>query len=494
MERKLPTVAIALFVKNEFSDIKGWIAWHFALGVKTLFIFDDHSSDGTWEILQAAAQCYDIRLFRTDPITQPNFYWRQKDSFLQAVEETRDKYDWLGFLDGDEYLYIKHFDSAPEFFYRFDHADAVAFSWRIYGHDSVTLRSRFTTVEAFLKHSTPEFGPNRLIKSFVRPEKIKGDYRTPHWFDDIDATRYVRPHGGKVPHIGPEQSVDWSDAFIMHYICRSMEHFIERVKKRPDTASYWHGYNPIELTDREPLNVIPKLSEYLVNINKSMLSSAITKLKSLPFTKNNMDIVRSKEIPSVFRVKTHWNTYLYCDVATHTVIHATEENAEKNSFLPIIGLIYPSMPKMIVLQVQGHNVPFLKTMLEPVVDNKLIYRVDHIADERSALFKFSGDLGVYACFLPVGATYGNIEVNRLVANDHENITLEYLNDAVEYERDAINFHVSTSTTANDVIEWLANTQENPSSDQFLSVLYSLSPSVRNYISQYLVPGLLWPFI
>lgn len=52
MAENLPSVALALFVKDEFSDIAGWVAWHAALGVKTFFIFDDHSSDGTWEILQ----------------------------------------------------------------------------------------------------------------------------------------------------------------------------------------------------------------------------------------------------------------------------------------------------------------------------------------------------------------------------------------------------------------------------------------------------------
>ncbi|CAK7193411.1 hypothetical protein COMNV_01626 [Commensalibacter sp. Nvir] len=281
MEKSLPTVAVALFVRNEFSDISGWISWYFALGVKTLFIFDDHSTDGTWEILQAATKCYDIRLFRTDPIQESWFYLRQRDSFLKAVELCKGYYDWLAFLDADEYLYLKHFDTLPEFLDQFKDADAVAFNWRIYGHGHTVLRPKKAVVESFLRHSLPTFGANELIKSFFRPENHTGKYITPHWIEDIDPNRYFKPNNTKVTRIGSSQDVDWSDAFVMHYICRSMEHFTQRVKVRPDTSGCWGGYNTIDLEDKEPLRLMPKVNEIMASIYEQQFKDAIDLIRGV---------------------------------------------------------------------------------------------------------------------------------------------------------------------------------------------------------------------
>ncbi|MDI2091375.1 glycosyltransferase family 2 protein [Commensalibacter oyaizuii] len=500
MQRQLPTVAVALFVKNEFSDIKGWISWYFALGVKTLFIFDDHSTDGTWDILQAAAKCYDIRLYRTDPVNQPSFYWRQRDSFLQALAECRGKYDWLGFLDGDEYVYIKHFDSLPEFFYRFDHADAVAFSWRIYGHSNQILRPRKTAVEAYLQHSTPELGDNHLIKSFVRPDKMGTTYHSPHWFDDISIDRYVRPHGGKVKWGGPDQEIDWSDAFVMHYICRSMDHFIQRVKKRPDNHTYWKRFDHSSMKDEEPLRFIPKVYEVMEPIHREMLKSAILKIRNLTYVDKNtpreystVNSSNEMEIPSVVRVRTYFETFLYCDPTGH-VIHATEEHANAQGWIPMMGLMYPSTPDLIVMHAKDNASKFLRLQSSPFVYERLIFRLAEVKEGKKALLSLSGNLHFYTCFLPTDGRRGLISADRLEAKDYETVNVDFWYSGDQFQEKPLPFIINNATTVDDIIKWVSTAEEVPSGEQFLRVLHAVPSSVRDYISEYIAPGLLWPFL
>ncbi|CAI3925381.1 Glycosyltransferase involved in cell wall bisynthesis (WcaA) (PDB:5MLZ) [Commensalibacter communis] len=497
MEKTAPTVAIVLFVKNEFSDIKGWIAWHFALGVKTLFVFDDHSTDGTWEVLQAAAKCFDIRLFRTDPLNETNFYWRQKKSFLQAVEECKGEYDWLGFLDGDEYIYIKHFDTLPEFFYRFDHADAVAFSWKIYGHSNKVVRPKLTIVESFVEHSTTNLGDNQLIKTFLRPEKLKGNYHDPHWFYDIDADRYVRPHGGKVKNPGATQEIEWSDAFVMHYICRSMEHFVDRVKKRPDNAGYWKRFACSDIKDTEPLRFVPKMNDNLIMIHKAMLKDAIQKLGSSPYTSQNIvgNNIGYSETPAVYRVKSHFDTFLCYDPSSKLVVHATEESINQNNYKILLGLIYPSLPNIITitLEMQDDDVPYLRTREGVPLYNKLFFRIDALDDGKKGLLTLAGDVYYYTCFMPPNGSCGDLYSDRLICNDNEKVILEYVGEGNDFIDDSLPFNVFDVSSVDTIIEWIANTP-NLSEDQFLRVMYALPPSVRDHISKYLIPGLLWPYI
>ena len=60
---------------------------------------------------------------------------------------------------------------------------------------------------------------------------------------------------------------DWSVARLMHYQCRSMEHFLERLRKRPDVRIHenlWRGFDVARGTGRGlPLRLLPALQARL---------------------------------------------------------------------------------------------------------------------------------------------------------------------------------------------------------------------------------------
>ncbi len=217
-----------------------------------------------------------MRPLRTDLSVQP-FTARQRETYLGAIRMFRDEFDWIGFLDADEYLYLRGGADLPGFLSGFPQAAAIAFSWCIYGSNGHLLKPLAPTVEAFTRHSPAEFGHNRSVKSFVRPQFVVDRWRDPHTFN-VGGKPYLDPSGQPVRWGGPgaiNHPPDWSVAKLMHFIPRSMEHFIERIRRRSDlqglTNEYWNVFNVNEIEDREPLRLLPLLYRNLFRINNEIM-------------------------------------------------------------------------------------------------------------------------------------------------------------------------------------------------------------------------------
>jgi len=498
-------VAIALFVKNEFSDISGWIAWHFGIGAKTLFIFDDHSTDGTWDIIQSAAKSMDIRAERTDVESQPDFYWRQRDCFMKAAAFANGHYDWIGFLDGDEYVYFREAESLPQFLSRFPHADGVVLNWRIHGSSNRVVRPRKMAVEAFPQHSTPDLGDNVLVKSFVRPDRMGSKYHTPHWFD-VPTERYARADGRYVEKESPIQDIDWNDAFVLHYICRSMEHYVQRIKRRlnadlTDSIGYWTHFDRNDVSDYEPFRFLPKLRRFQVVINKNSAIRAIDILRdgnlpSQPFADDD-----PQEPPRrVVRIRScAWNSVLCINLVTREVFHADEDVIAAHGLVPLCGAIFSDVPQNVTLFVAGYSEGDSDQCLllsgDDRIFSELHYQVMKIGDAGESVVALRSTLSrQYICFLPPGRDgIGKVEVSRNAPQAWEHAHLSSVIGT--HERGEIDPPLlgATEPTFDTLVSWLRSQRSAPDVYRFLRLIAALTDEDRARLYR-AVPGLLWAFI
>ncbi|WP_025885925.1 glycosyltransferase family 2 protein [Asaia prunellae] len=109
--------------------------------LRRLIIIDDHSTDGTWEIIHCAAGLYPIEVQRASADEGRSFAERRSEAFGQAIEASRSRFDWIICLESDEYVYLEHENSVGAYLERFANADAITLHWSIFGSNNHVVPS-----------------------------------------------------------------------------------------------------------------------------------------------------------------------------------------------------------------------------------------------------------------------------------------------------------------------------------------------------------------
>ena len=221
-------------VRNEARDIAEWMAFHKAAGFTTQIIFDNNSTDATRSLVQAAGRLFDVHYHhwgQTD-------HKYQVDAYFTACHLYRHDFDWIAFIDSDEYLVTAGQSPISDFLAGFGACGGIGVSWAIYGSNGYETWPDIPVIEAFTRRSEAGFFPNRHIKSIVRPLAVES-CDNPHWFN-LNAP-YVAPSGQPLTWLAsPEGEVvrgltknlpDYSRCRINHYFTRSRAHWIEKVRR-----------------------------------------------------------------------------------------------------------------------------------------------------------------------------------------------------------------------------------------------------------------------
>lgn len=259
LDQKRPIVGCVLVVKNEAADISHWLYWHIAIGFDEIIVYDDFSDDGTRDIVRSYKSDQRIELHDAISPRDDHYFHRQQRCYKDAIAKARGRLDWLCLIDADEYLFLREHQTIADFLKSFDDADGVAVNWCNYGSSGHVLKPTVSPVKAYTWHSKSDHPVNRHVKSIFRPDRVGGAWQGVHSFD-IDPARYFLANGVPVVWAAEPGIIDgepdWSVAKILHFQCRSMEHFVERMKRRPElhaTIDHWNEVNFSDIQDLDPL-------------------------------------------------------------------------------------------------------------------------------------------------------------------------------------------------------------------------------------------------
>jgi glycosyltransferase involved in cell wall biosynthesis len=231
--------AVCLVVRNEEHDIAEWIAYHALLGFNTQIIFDNCSSDGTERVIRAAEGLYDIRFHQwTNRSTES-----QMAAYEAACEAYKLEFDWIAFLDSDEFLVLTGQEKINTLLARFERWSGIAINWAIYGSSGHVDRPGDLILEAFTHRANTDFFATRHVKPIIRPSfasrclnphcfdlsgHINGSYcntlgKTMEWFPVSDGN-------GIIPGLSRDFA-DYSIARVNHYFTRSRAHWHAKLKR-----------------------------------------------------------------------------------------------------------------------------------------------------------------------------------------------------------------------------------------------------------------------
>ena len=231
-------VGLCIICKLENLYIKEFIDYYKDLGYNHIFIYDNNDKDG--ERLEDVIQKYidegfvsitDYRGDRNRPIFR---------AYFDCYEKNSKEYDWISFFDIDEFLVLKPDGIKIQEFLdneRYKDCQNIKVNWVLYSDDDKIYYENKPVVERF---KTPLYNNilNNHVKSTVRghlPINYWKGGGTPHSSSGHNYT-CCNPSGEQISKSSSLiQPYDYKYALLRHYRTKTVEEYINKIKKgKPD--------------------------------------------------------------------------------------------------------------------------------------------------------------------------------------------------------------------------------------------------------------------
>jgi hypothetical protein len=219
-------VYLVVIAIHEEPYIDEFLTHYFRLGVDKIVLYDNHPS--------ATLSVYSEHpgvIYKHFPGKQ-----QQLPAYIEFMkfchENPSEAPDYVGYIDVDEFLFLKRHDTIQDFLATFPDYSGVAIPWRMFGSNGLISYDPRPVVERF-PVGAPETHPH--FKSFVRPlECLK--LNNPHFFYTSRGTRNAADT--KTVQVAEDPCEDDGRVAVFHhYFTKSFREFLQkRSRGRSDIA------------------------------------------------------------------------------------------------------------------------------------------------------------------------------------------------------------------------------------------------------------------
>jgi hypothetical protein len=241
-------LTVAAIAKNEGRHLPEWITFHANLGVEHFYIYDNHSTDNTTEVLAPFVHAGIVTV-----IPWPDFVrgWEgvvgpqgrmQRLAYAHALSTWGATSRWMAFIDIDEFILPLSTDSIPAFLSDYEDLPTVCAWWKIFIAGEHELPEAALVTEMITTAGDLQPGaPSKFwrFKSFVDPRRVRGVFST-HMFIFDDGLAYgINESRHHIPYFRDSSADYYSNRHIQinHYYRRGAQD----VAKRKDRQSSLHN-------------------------------------------------------------------------------------------------------------------------------------------------------------------------------------------------------------------------------------------------------------
>lgn len=223
--------AICAIIKNEHRFLEEWVEWHLNIGFDVIHLFEDKGSENHEDICSKYDNVY-LRRYEDDAEVQ-SLLEAQGSSTRQLVlydwfaREYADTYNWVAFIDLDEFVVFSNEYNLEKLCEEFEPYPAVLLNWRIMGANGHVHRAE-SVVNAYTKEAVmlENFECIWWHKSVVNLKRYKG-------LDNLH-----RAVGAvNTCHEDNHLQLCYDKAWLNHYFTKSWEDWCDRIFKRGGTLA-----------------------------------------------------------------------------------------------------------------------------------------------------------------------------------------------------------------------------------------------------------------
>lgn len=315
-------VAVCCIIKLENNYLLEWVNYYKNLGVDNILLYDNNDVDGPLKEdikdIPEIAKLIDSGFIIQHKV--PNEICVQIKYYTECYKEYNEQYDWIAFLDIDEYLTIDpklNCKNIKEYLSLniYQNFNMIHLNWKLYDdndlikveNENYNLQNRFTReLETSLPNKTYL---NKEIKSIIRGNLKNIKFvNNPHTCEGIGIL-CCNAIGQSVPYNDQKSKVVIHKyAWVNHYICKTIDEFINIKMKRKG------GCTPHNNTIRYSLNFFfnynkktPEKSKYIKKllIDHSIPPELLKYSNNLPIVKKmssaSLPLTRAKSNPNLVK-------------------------------------------------------------------------------------------------------------------------------------------------------------------------------------------------
>jgi len=213
-------VAVVCVAKKEDHYLKEWLDYNQKLGFDKVLLFqNDWRTDLEHPILEKGI-C-------DGPSIQVPLY--------NSVLEDNKEYDWIAFIDCDEFIVLKKHNNIKELIEEYkDRTNVIGLNWFIYGNMGIVSREEHSLLKPFKMRNRNTDPHIKVIVNARSGEKMQIPHNTFSHSMDTNGKRFYGPFNTGGP----------SDvAYINHYHNKTKEDWIERCQRGRADCDLQHDIN-----------------------------------------------------------------------------------------------------------------------------------------------------------------------------------------------------------------------------------------------------------
>lgn len=224
--------AICTCIKDEALYLREWIEWHLSAGFDHIFLFEDNGSESHADIVKDFPDnvtLQSINVVKDEPITVER---RQRQMYYYCLRTLKGEFDWLAFIDADEYVDFEDGWNLERLLSEYDEYPGIMLSWMLYGANGRVERPTGGVIESYplpdvkVDYISLFYQPCWQVKSFANMKFVPSVINI-HVIEGA-----VNMNGEATPEVKL-----FKKAWIRHYYTKSWEEWVYRIMKRGDLCN-----------------------------------------------------------------------------------------------------------------------------------------------------------------------------------------------------------------------------------------------------------------